>query len=201
MRGGMEKSIAKELMTGIAREVGKEIRNAGVEICNGLSAAGPAWSGRFSASWDIVPAGSSPRERRIGELFDTYEYSYKNFPLKIFEEAITSRSVTTFNIVNTAPYADQAIDAAEGFFQRPDSRPIKRFVEEGFRPYDYVEMQPIEHLRWQLDPGPRYDKNDQPLEPDSAITAERDWFSTYTLGGKLQRDLSRGMKIKTPGTL
>ena len=199
--GGMEKSLAKQLMKDINRELAKSIRNAGVQICNGLSEAGPAWSGRFSASWDIVPAGRSPRERRVPELNSVYEYSYRNFPLKIFEEALENKKTTVFNIVNTSPHAAQALDLAEGNFYRPDEFPIKRFVKEGFRPYDFAEGAQVEHYRYQLDQGRKYDRDGNPREPDSAITAEKDWFPTYSRGGGLQRDLNRGIKIRTPGLL
>lgn len=198
-RGGMEKSIAQDLMRQINTELAKQIRNAGVEICNGLSEAGPAWSGEFSASWDIVPAGGSPRQRRIPELSSVYEYTYRNFPLKIFEKALESRQATVFNIVNTAPHAAEALDMVEGNFYRPADPPIKNFVGEGFRPYDFAEGAQVEHYRYQLSQAPRYDAKGNPIEFDSAITAEKDWFPTYARGGGLQRDLARGMQIKTPG--
>lgn len=199
--GGMEKSLAKDLMKQINKGLAQQIRNAGIEICNDLAEAGPAWSGRFSASWDIVPAGGSPRQRRVPELSSVYEYTYRNFPLKIFEKALESRKTTVFNIVNAAPYAAQALDMAEGNFYRPDGFPIKSFVEEGFRPYDFAEGAQVEHYRYQLSSGPRYDRDGNPKEPDSAITAEKDWFPTYAQGGGLQKSLTRGMQIKTPGLL
>lgn len=204
-RGGMEKSIAKELTKGMAREISKGVRNAAVEICNGLAEAGPAWSGRFSASWDVIPAGGTPRRRRIPELSSVYEYTYRNFPLRVFEPSIVNMLMKggkiTWEIVNTADYAAQALDEAEGNFYRPDDFPIKLIVKEGFRPYNFAEGYQEEHYRWQLSDGPRFDKDGNPVEPDSAITAEKDWLQTYGLGGGLQKDLKRGMTIKVTGSL
>jgi len=203
-RGGMEKSIAKELARGLAKEISKDVRNSAVEICNGLSEAGPAWSGRFSASWDVIPTGGTPRQRRIPELSTVYEYTYRNFPLKIFEPSILNMfmkgGTITWNIVNTADYAAQALDEAEGNFYRPNDFPIKPIIKEGFRPYDFAEGAQVEHLRWQISDGPRFDRDGNPMEPDSGITAEKDWFETYGLGGGLQKDLKRGMTIKVTGS-
>lgn len=174
----------------------KIVRNAGIEICNGLAEAGPAWSGRFSASWDIVPLGSAPRDRNVVELSAVYEYSYRNFPLRIFENALF-KNITTFNIVNTAPYAAAALDIEEGNFTRGGKGfPIKPIIKEGFRPYDFAAGEQVEHFRWQLDSGPRYDKSGDPIEPNAGITAPKDWFDTYKAGGALQRDLGRGVNIR-----
>lgn len=204
-RGGMEKSIAKELARGLAKEISKSVRNSAVEMCNGLSEAGPAWSGRFSASWDVIPAGGTPRQRRVPELSTVYEYTYRNFSLKIFEPSILNMfmkgGTVTWNIVNTADYAAQALDEAEGNFYRPNDFPIKPIIKEGFRPYDFADGAQVEHFRWQISDGPRFDKDGNPLEPDSGITAEKDWLQTYGLGGGLQKDLKRGMTIKVTGSL
>lgn len=203
-RGGMEKSIANQLAEGLAKEISKDIRNAAIEICNGLAEAGPAWSGRFSASWDVIPAGGTPRKRRIPELSTVYEYSFRNFPLTIFEPSVVDMlrngGAITWNIVNTADYAAQALDETEGNFYRPDGFPIKPVVKEGFRPYNFAEGYQEEHYRWQLSDGPRLDSDGNPVEPDSEITAEKDWFETYGLGGGLQKDLKRGMRIEVIGS-
>lgn len=182
----------------LRRDIAKTIRNAGIEIVNGLAEAGPAWSGQFSASWHIVPAGSSPRERNVGELFDVYQYSYRNFQLKMFENALL-KNVTAFNIVNTSPHAAQALDFSEGYFERATPHAIKPIIQEGFRPYDFVIEEQEIHYRYQLSPGPRFDSHGNEVEPDSGITAEKDWFETYTVGGGLQRDLSHGIQINITG--
>lgn len=203
-RGGMEKSISQQLARGLARELSKTVRNTAVQICNGLSEAGPGWTGTFSASWDVIPSGGTPRQRRIPELFTVYEYTYRNFPLKIFEpsifDALIKSSGITWEIVNTTDYADQALDMSEGNFYRPNSFPVQQIVKEGFRPYNFADKYQEEHYRWQISDGPRFDSKGNPVEPDSAITAKADWFETYGLGGGLQRDMVRSMRIEVRGS-
>ncbi|MBW2470883.1 MAG: hypothetical protein JRE18_02275 [Deltaproteobacteria bacterium] len=183
---GLAREVARPLTIATARA----IRDAGVQITNGLAQAGPAWSGEFSASWDVVPAGQSANPRKVkGRV---YQYSYKNFPLKRFERALES-GVTRFEIVNTAPHAAIALDQEEGLFFPVSGGPVKEPVEEGWgRPSS-------EHMRWQIGNTPTSARNPRYEgeldEPNSRITAKKDWFPDYVQGGGLQRDLGRGVEL------
>lgn len=201
-RGGLEKSIARDLAGQLSKEVSKQVRNAGIEICNGLVEAGPVWSGRFSASWDITPQGTPPRTRKISTLSGPYQYTYRNFPLRIFQDTVLQSMLLSrpivFQVVNTSPYAAIATDEEEGVFF-PVGRPIKTPVMRGWgRPEE-------PHLRFQIGINPRMSKSmtGQTIteEPNSSITARQYWFQTYSRGGGLQRDLGRGMSIAAIGAL
>jgi hypothetical protein len=184
---GRNLEIANKLMKDINKVVASGVQNAAIEITNGLVDVGPAWSGEFSASWDVVGPGqsaSSPRGK--GRI---YRYDKRNFPLSRFEKAI-EKGVKQFEVVNSAPHAAIAIDGEEAIFIHPnDSDPLKDPVEFGFRPKDAGGEQ---------EPSFRYDISmgyDDSSKPNSMITAERDWLATYAVGGGLSRDLGRGVSI------
>jgi hypothetical protein len=184
--GGLEKGIAKDLMQGINRAIAKGIQGAAVEITNGLVDAGPAWSGEFSASWDVVVEGQSgapPRDK--GRI---YRYTKRNFPLSRYEKALNSGR-SSFQVVNSAPHAGIAIDQDLAIYTHPnDSDPLKDPIEFGFRPMDADGEQ---------EPSLRYDVSmwHSNEKPNAMITAEPDWYYTYTEGGALKKDLGRGVSI------
>lgn len=185
--GGLEKSIAGKLMNDINNKVALSVQNAAIEITNGLVEAGPAWSGEFSASWDVVPPGQTPAQPRgRGRI---YHYDKRNFPLSRFEKAINN-GVKQFEIVNTSPHAAIALDEQQSTFRHPsDADPLKDPVQFGFRPQDDQGNQ-RPSLRWDIDLG--YGVGSK---PNAMITAEPDWLGTYSLGGGLNRDLGRGVTI------
>jgi len=185
--GGPERRIAKDLMKGINKAVAKGIQSAAVEITNGLVEVGPAWSGEFSASWDVVvegQSGASPRGK--GRI---YSYTKRNFPVSRYEKAL-SNGKFSFQVVNSAPHAGIAIDQDLAVYSHPDdSDPLKDPIEFGFRPQDGDGGQ---------EPSLRYDVSigyDSGEKPNAMITAEPDWYYTYTQGGGLKRDLGRGVSL------
>jgi hypothetical protein len=180
--GGMEKSLAKRLMKSINREVAKGIQGSAISIMNGLVEAGPAWSGKFSASWRFIPEGGDPGGP--GQDGEIYTYSKKNARVTTIEKYMKA-GITKFQIVNTAPYANLAIDAEIGTFVRPDdSWPLKKptLGDERDNP----------SLRFEIgsDIGARLE------EAPAARTAEADWYYTYLSGGKFQQDLSKGFAFE-----
>lgn len=178
---GLARQVQKDLTPVIARGV----RDAAVEIVNGLVDAGPGWSGEFSRSWYVAAPGETPPSGDRGGN-DIYEYSYRNFQLRKFERALDrgGRSIR-FEIVNTAPHADIAIDAEEATFY-PVGQPLKPQIEGGPRPGDMDGQQP--HLRYQIG-SLGYGE-----EASSSITAPQDWFETY-VKSVMQSDLARGFRF------
>lgn len=191
--GGQEKKIASALMKQLNKVAASAVQNAAVQITNGLVDAGPAWSGEFSASWDVVAIGDKPSQPRgTGRI---YRYDKRNFPLSRFEKAL-EKGIKQFAIVNSSPHASIAIDSVESEFRHPnDEDPLKDPVEFGFRPKEQNGDQ-IPSFRYDINLG--YDAGER---PDSMITAEADWLVTYALGGELNRDLGRGVSIGFNGIL
>lgn len=182
-----KKSNLKELTKRMKNEIAYGVQSAAVEIVNGLVDVGPAWSGEFSASWDVVALGQSASSPRgSGRI---YRYDGRNFPVSRFKKAI-EKGVKQFQIVNTAPHAAIAIDGEEAIFTHPnDADPLKDPVEFGFRPKDADGEQ---------EPSFRYDIStgyDDSSKPNAMITAEPDWLATYAMGGKLDKDLGHGFNI------
>lgn len=173
--------IAKKLEKDARKKLATMIQGAAVEITNGLAQAGPAWTGAFSASWDVVEAGKPGKATRAEG--GVYRYTARNFPVSRFENALENKKVR-FEVINTSPHADIAIDREESTFMRI-GEPVKEIVKEGFRPKSGDgEQEP--HFRGDVSIG--YTQEN----PNASITAELDWFETYAAGGGLQRDLSYG---------
>lgn len=189
-RGLKEYTETKKLRDTISEEISSKVQGAAVQITFGLAQAGPAWSGEFSSSWDVVPEGKSARGRSPVKG-DVYEYSFSNFPLKRFSDAIKN-GTTRFLVVNTSAHADVALDNVQATFYGV-GEPVKPVIKRGWRPGHSGEQD--EHYRYMLDSEPRYDSNGKKREPTGRITAPPDWIENYTKGGFLQRDLGKGVQI------
>ena len=184
-----QEEFAKQLR----REIALGIQGSAIEIMNGLAEVGPAWSGRFSASWRFIPEGADPGGP--GPDGKIYRYSKNDVRIDLVERymrggktgsSTTIAGVTQFQIVNATSYANIAIDADAGVFRR-----------------DYAESQePLKKptLGDERDnPSYRYDIGGDfsgSLEDaPAARTAEPFWYQTYYEGGGLQRDLGRGFSL------
>lgn len=180
-RRGQDLGLAKDLKRQINKSIAKSVQECAVGIANSLAQNGPAWSGAFSASWDVVIAGGTPAPSRgEGRI---YQYTKRNFPASRYEKALNASiggpDTVRFEIVNSSPYADIAIDEEESVFF-PDGAPIGDVVRTGFRPKDDVS------LRGQVSDDPN---------GDSRITAPPFWFQTYYRGGALSLDLAKGVEL------
>ena len=94
------------------RELINEVaRYAAVEIMNDLAEAGPEWTGKFQDSWVAVPIGRAAS----GSTGGGYPYTLNDVP-KLSTSIKETARVKKFEIVNTQPYAEYALDLKEGKF-------------------------------------------------------------------------------------
>lgn len=175
----------------LRREIASGIQSAAIEIMNGLVEVGPAWTGKFSASWRFIPKNGDPGGP--GPDGQIYRYTKNDLPIYTVERYMRGggtgkgtqiTSVKEFQIVNTAPYANSAIDAEMDYFIRPDEGyPLKdpELGDERNNP----------SLRWDI--GGSFSGRFE--EAPASRTAEPDWYGTYIYGGGLQRDLGRGFSV------
>lgn len=189
-RSQAESILSRESEKVINKALARGVQEFAVRSMNSLAQAGPAWSGEFSASWGFAPAGVTPNTP--GTTGRIYRYTRNNVPVRDVERYIRD-GVTRFNIVNTSPHAAIAVDQEEALFYPAPGGPIKEPVQEGWgRPKD-------EHMRYQIGQSPRSARNPryegELEEPNSQITAEKDWFQTYLRGGGLQQDLTVGFSF------
>lgn len=161
-----------DLIPDVTELVKKSLRQTAVEIMNGLSESGPAYSGKFSSAWYAVPPGRSPGGHRSSDKI--YRYDLRNVPKAKFKKL---RPGAYYEIVNGMSYAPEALDLEPGEWRQPDEEPIKKPVNRGTRT------------------GPmRFEVTGQ--EKKGAIsTAPADWYNTYIRGGGMNRDLGQGVKL------
>lgn len=187
--------FSKKLRKDVRKRIAGAIQGAAVEIVNGLVEAGPAWTGRFSSAWDVVPAGGLGAAPRTANAYEVYKYNRRNFPVSRYEKAL-EKNIRSFSIVNTSENAGIAIDRDYAIFKHPSEKdPAKDPVLFGFRPMD-AEGNQEPSLRADVKSGYGREK------PNAMITAEPDWFVTYGLGGGLDKDFGRGVTLgfRNPGT-
>lgn len=152
------------------------VRHAAVEIANGLAEAGPAWTGEFRDSYRIEAVGGGARPGISGE----YPYNLRNTPMLSTTVKELGR-VTKIQINNVAPHASIAIDGEPSFFYARSS-PVKPAIP-GYREVGVptlrgdIEDSPGENLR------------------KTRITAPLDWLDTYSKGGEMQKNLSKGVRM------
>jgi hypothetical protein len=144
---------------------------AAERIVRDLQERGPAWSGRFSNSWQIkTPTALTRGTGSPGK------------PLPIYTPALTGLQVTTsflgvnkvvFVISNFADYADIATDLEPGVFINPGTTPLK--------PLTRGKRQ--QSLRGLLKGA-----------GSNTRTAPFDWFSLYVKGGYIDKTIEIAMR-------
>lgn len=175
-------TLARTTRETIDKKIARGIQEFAVRSMNSLAQAGPAWTGEFSASWGFAPEGVQPVTS--GLTGGVYKYTKYDVPIKYVQKLIESGQ-TKFTISNTSNHAAIAVDEEEAMFAPPAYQPypVGDVVKFGSsRPSQ-------EHLRWQI----RDDAMDE--EVTSQITAEKDWYPNYLLGGGLQKDLNLGFSF------
>lgn len=146
-----------------------------------LQDAGPAWTGRFSNSWQIASesrvvsgSGNEGRPQKISA------------PLLSGKELLFKPQIK-YTILNFAtgpqgPYAMQAMDLEEGIFINPGTPPLKP-ADRGSR---------TSGIRGQLTVSG---------EGPNRRTAPLDWFTTYLNGGAIDRTVRVSFEQATKGIL
>ena len=151
------------------RELINEVaRYAAVEIMNDLAEAGPEWTGKFQDSWVAVPIGRAAS----GSTGGGYPYTLNDVP-KLSTSIKETARVKKFEIVNTQPYAEYALDLKEGKF-RGIGNPAGEVVATGSRPI----------------PGRRGDVSGT---GGARSTAPLDWYTSYLNGGGMAKALQDGV--------
>ena len=133
-----------------------------------LQEAGPAWSGKFSNSWEIatatkVSSGSGAEgapQRLQAPILTPEQFKFK--------------PEIKYYIANKSPYADVALDLKEGNFEYPGFEPRKE-AKRGKR---------VGGIRGDLigTKGP------------NRSTAPLDWYRTYIQGGGLDKAINLYMQ-------
>ena len=171
--GSKQREIRKFLPDAL-QAINDACRQTAVEVMNDLGRLGPAYSGEFRDSWIAIPVGKGTGGSAGGE----YPYQLSDVPELSLSRREVGRAVK-FTIENTQPYAEYALDLAEGYFYPPDEfGPLKDPVKEGKR-----EKSPTK--RGQVSAGNGKAKS----------TAELDWYTNYINGGGLQKALEKGIKL------
>ena len=151
------------------RELINEVaRYAAVEIMNDLAEAGPEWTGKFQDSWVAVPIGRAAS----GSTGGGYPYTLNDVP-KLSTSIKETARVKKFEIVNTQPYAEYALDLKEGKF-RGIGNPAGEVVATGSRPV----------------PGRRGEVSGT---GGARSTAPLDWYTSYLNGGGMAKALQDGV--------
>lgn len=157
----------KLLVKDIEEATLKGAQEACVQIMNGLSKAGPAYTGRFSSAWYAVSRGGTVGgARSTGKL---YTYDKRNVPLARFKEG------TWYNIVNGMDYADEAMD-------------LVPFVMKDFAKQDPVKNQ----TRGKRAEGGT--RGEVSGSGRNTSTAPMDWWPRYNAAGQLDADLAQGFR-------
>jgi hypothetical protein len=160
--------LAEKLEAGFLAPFILGVAQSAQAVVRDLQAQGPAWSGKFSNSWEIasaskVTSGSGAvgaPQRLLAPILTVDEFKFKP-ELKYY-------------IANKAPYADVALDLVEGPYRYPGFEPIKK-AERGNR---------ISGIRGDLSvssSGP------------NRRTAPLDWYTTYVRGGSIDKRISTYM--------
>lgn len=176
LRSGIEKRKLQEFERDLDRAFARGIQEWAVQSMNSLAEQGPAWTGEFSASWGFAPEGRTPQTP--GTTGKIYKYTRNDVPVRDVERFVRD-GITRFSIVNTSPHAAIAIDEEKAVFKNDGKTPLK---EQEFG-------------SGRDQPSLRYDIGElvSPESDSSASrTADPDWYSTYLLGGGLQKDLNTG---------
>lgn len=157
----------KLLVKDIEEATLKGAQEACVQIMNGLSKAGPAYTGRFSSAWYALPRGGTVGGARSTNKI--YVYDKRNVPLARFQEG------TWYYITNGMDYADEAMDLVPYVYEKFDRQAPLKKQTRGDRP----------------EGGTR---GEVAGRGSNTSTAPMDWWSRYNAAGQLDADLAQGFR-------
>ena len=157
-----------QLSVDVRQLINEVARVAAVNIMNDLAEAGPEWSGKFQDSWIAIPVGKAAS----GSTGGGYPYRLDDVP-KLSTSIKETARVKKFEIVNTQPYAEYALDLKEGKFRGIGS-PAGEVVATGSRPV----------------PGRRGEVSGT---GGAKSTAPLDWYTSYLNGGGMAKALQDGV--------
>lgn len=178
-KASAEKSIANQIKKDLEKKLARGVQEFAVRSMNSLAQLGPAWTGEFSASWGFAPQGRVPQTPGItGRI---YKYTKNDVPIRDVQRFIID-GVTRFSIVNTSPHAAIAIDEEMSVFKNDGKTPLKE------QEFGVGRDQPS--FRYDIGSIVGSESNSS-----ASRTAEPDWYTTYLLGGNLQKDLSAGFSF------
>jgi len=156
----IEAVVLAPLILGVARSAQGIVKD--------MQEIGPAWSGKFSNSWEIssaskVSSGSgSPGapQRLLAPVLTVDEYKRK--------------PEIKYYIANKAPYADIALDLKEGrFWPNGEPKAPRTVVVSGSRPAGL-------HKRGAVQPG----------EGSATSSAQQDWYARYIQEKRVDKTIS-----------
>ena len=153
------KSMAEAVSEDVKYRINLATRKAMVDIMNDLAERGPAYSGAFRDSWIAIPVGSGASGSAGGE----YPYQLSNVP-QLSTKGKEAKRVVVFEIVNTAPYAEIALDLKEGKFVKPEYEPL------GGVEFGVAIGKRFGRTRGQVADG---------ANGGNISTANLDWYTTY----------------------
>jgi hypothetical protein len=165
-------NLLKELDRVAATTIYNGPKRAAERIVRELQERGPAWTGKFSNSWQI----ETPTTVKRGT-------GAPGNPVPIVTPPLTGIQVTTsigskdkvvFRISNFSSYADIATDVEPGVFINPGTEPIKPIDKVGKRQ---------KGIRGLLT-GSGGNRRTAPL----------DWFSIYVKGGAIDKTIEIAMR-------
>lgn len=158
-------NLLKELDRVAATTVYNGPKAVAERVVRELQEAGPAWSGRFSNSWQIdTPTTTKKGTGAPGKAVPIYTPPLTG---RQVTKSVISKNSVVFTISNFSSYAGQATDKEPGTFINPGTEPIKPVEKTGKRQRS---------LRGLL-VGEGYNKR----------TAPFDWFALYNQAGSLDR--------------
>ena len=160
--------LAEKLESGFLAPFILGVAQSAQAVVKDLQELGPAWSGKFSNSWEIasaskVSSGSGAAgapQRLLAPILTVDEFKLKP-ELKYY-------------IANKSPHADVALDLVESSYRYPGFEPIKT-AQRGNR---------ISGIRGDLSVTSR---------GPNRRTAPLDWYTTYVRGGKIDKRISTYM--------
>lgn len=157
--GRRGKSMAKAVSDDAKYRINLATRKAMVDVMNDLAEKGPAYSGAFRDSWIAIPKGSGASGSTGGE----YPYQLNSVP-RLSIKGKEARRVVVFEIANTAPYAEIALDLVEGKFIKPEYEPL------GGVEFGVLMGKRFGRTRGQVAEG---------QSGANVSTANLDWYTTY----------------------
>jgi hypothetical protein len=160
--------LAEQLEAGFLAPFILGVARSAQAVVTELQEAGPAWSGKFSNSWEIatasqVSSGSGAEgapQRLQAPILTPEQFKFK--------------PEIKYYIANKSPYADVALDLKEGNFEYPGKEPRTK-ATRGTR---------LSGFRGDL----------SGTEGPNRSTAPLDWYRTYIQGGGLDKAINLYMQ-------